>query len=632
MGVRELVAPSPYRAPDGETYHRDLVEGRAIWRAEGGQVLTAIKEEAGQGWRYVKPEPGPADKEIEIQAKLRGEIDAWRGAPKMPAHRKLHEAEKATVSAMEALGRFHLTPEGFLYWFRHADRTLYELSYRVQDADAFVRVLSRLSGVNPEDAWMRRLYAHLRVRGPEKATPSQVHRLAYWDGERLYVDRFDGSMYRLDGQEIQLVPNGTNGILFLPEPLSEPYEAALDTQEGAALDTQGDIFRREVAGLVKVDETRGITQGEGEDLMEAWVLASFFRATQPTRPILSFWGPKGTTKTTTSRALGRTLLGPDFDVTAITRHKEDAFQAKITQAGLAVFDNADGKISWLPDGLATLATGGRVDRRQLYRTILLVSYPIQAWAIITSRDPQFGRDDVAERLLLIPTARPPIFRREGEIQAKLAHRRNEIWGSLLECLQSCVRALREGDIEFETDFRMADFAVFFLAIQEDEEGRERVRSLLRKQTALQDEFIAETTADLWLSYLLEILEAGPMVAVTAGEIVKKIAAQAKAENVPIKLNVRVIGSTLKNAGPNLRTMSLNVSHRLLKGRRVYDLALGEEGKPSELLVHQIHEATKDWATLEKVAAEVGEEAEKWLIHLRENGKEEERDGKWRWVG
>ncbi len=626
-GSEEMVAPSPYRGPDGEIWHRELVDGRAIWRAEGGRILTALKEKAGGGWRYIKPAPGPAESEIGVRKQLRERIDAARGAAKTPAHLKLRKAARATFDALKALGQFHLTPEGSLYWFRHVDQTLYELPYRIQDAEVFVRILARLSGVNPEDSFMRQLYAHLRVKGPEKATPSRVHRLAHWDGEKLYVDSFDGGCYLLNRNERRHVANGTNGVLFLPEPGAEPYEPDFDADE--------DLFREKVCGLVHADETRGLAQEEAEEVLETWILASYFRSTQPTRPILCLWGEKGTTKTTTARAIGRTVLGPDFDVTALTRHKEDAFQARVTQAGLAVFDNADGKIAWLPDALATLATGGRVDRRKLFRTIELVSYPIQAWAVITSRDPQFGRDDVAERLLPIPTDRPKSFRREGEIQAELSRLRPQLWGSLLKRLQVCVGRLRENGMDLDSNFRMADFAAFLLAIQKDKAGQTHAQKLLKKLTALQDLFITETMADLWLQYLQEILEDGPMVAVTAGEVVKVIAARAKAENVPIKLSAQAVGSTLKNAGPNLRSIGLNVSHRILKGRRVYDLSLeGHEGKktPSELVVHQIREATKDWASLGEVAEAVGESTERvvtWLVHLQEDGSEEERRGRWK---
>ncbi len=578
------------------------------------------------------PRPFGSGAESQRAGDLQAELDTIRSLVETPPFKKLRKAEDAVSGALTDLGRFYRTPGENLYWFRESTKTLHELPDRIQDGGSFVRILSGLSSVNPEDPWMKRLYAYLRVWGLETAGQARVHRLAHWDAEVgvLYVDRFNGTVYRLDGSQIQVVPNGGEGVLFLPEPQTEPFEADFDADE--------DLFRGKVVGLLQVDETRSLTQDEAEEVVETWVEALYFRSTQPTCPILAPYGPKGTTKTTSARAIGRTLLGPDFDVTALTRHKEDAFQARVTQAGFAVFDNADGKIVWLPDALATLATGGRVDRRKLFRTIELVSYAIQAWAIITARDPRFGRDDVAERLIPLPTARPKHFRREGEIQAELTRLRPQLWGSLLKRLQVCVRRLRENGMNFDTDFRMADFAAFFLAIQENKKGRVRVRALLKKLTELQNEFIAETVTDLWFSYLLEILKDGPMLKVTAGEVVKEIAARAKADNVPIKLSARIVGTTLKNAGPNLRAVGLSVSHRLLRGRRVYDLSLEDhEGKktPSELVIHQIRGATEDWATPGEIAAEAGkdvETVEKWLEHLRENGQVQERDGGWKWIG
>ncbi len=623
-----------------ETYRKDVgkISMRGflghVWGEAAGDEALELERRLDEVLDQLEPKgtqparPFGSGAESQRARGLQAKLDTIRSLAETPPFKKLRKAEDAVSEALKDLGRFYRTPGERLYWFRESTKTLHELPDRIQDGGSFVRILSGLSSVNPEDPWMKQLYAHLRVWGLETAGQVQVHRLAYWDVGHgiLYVDRFDGTLFRLDGSQIQTVPNGEEGVLFLPEPQTAPVEAE-EAREG--------LFREKVVGLLQVDETRSLTQDEAEEVVQTWVEAQFFRSTQPTRPILSPWGPKGTTKTTSARAIGRTLLGPDFDVTVLTRHKEDAFQAKVTQSGLAVFDNADGKIAWLPDALATLGTGGRVDRRKLYRTMELVSYRITAWAIITSRDPQFGRDDVAERLLPIPTARPEPYRREGEIQAEQTRLRPQLWGSLLKRLQACVRRLRENGMDFPSDFRMADFAAFFLAIQENEEGRVRVRALLKKLTDLQNEFIAETVTDLWFSYLLEILKDGPMLKVTAGEVVKEIAARAKADNIPIKLNAQAVGTTLKNAGPNLRAVGLNVSHRLLEGRRVYDLSLeGREHKepPSQLVVQQAREATKDWATLDEVAEAVGvsrERAEAWLEHLRDNGRGEEREGRWR---
>ena len=50
----------------------------------------------------------------------------------------------------------------------------------------------------------------------EHGTKVEIHKFCYFDKKRsiLYINRFDGRMYRLDGKEIKHVPLGTDGIFF----------------------------------------------------------------------------------------------------------------------------------------------------------------------------------------------------------------------------------------------------------------------------------------------------------------------------------------------------------------------------------------------------------------------------------
>ena len=60
-------------------------------------------------------------------------------------------------------------------------------------------------------------------------------------------------------------------------------------------------------------------------------------------------------------------------------------------------DNADSRVPWLPDALATYATGQRYRLRKLYTTNEELAYTPRAILLISSRDPRFNRADVVER-------------------------------------------------------------------------------------------------------------------------------------------------------------------------------------------------------------------------------------------
>ena len=120
------------------------------------------------------------------------------------------------------------------------------------------------------------------------------------------------------------------------------------------------------------------------------------------------------------RVLLRALFGKKAEVLKLSKEKEDAFLATVTSQHVAAFDNLDGEIKWLPNHLATAATGGDVPLRKLYTTNALVRYPVRCFLALTSREPDsLTRDDVADRLLTLKVDRFDKFKSEKHCLAKL---------------------------------------------------------------------------------------------------------------------------------------------------------------------------------------------------------------------
>jgi hypothetical protein len=88
-------------------------------------------------------------------------------------------------------------------------------------------------------------------------------------------------------------------------------------------------------------------------------LQNFFPALRRTRIIPAFLGPMGSAKTSTMPMIGILLCGAEFDVTGLSRGREDAFVAAVSNRVIVALDNADSRIPWLEDSLATYATGLR---------------------------------------------------------------------------------------------------------------------------------------------------------------------------------------------------------------------------------------------------------------------------------
>ena len=136
----------------------------------------------------------------------------------------------------------------------------------------------------------------------------------------------------------------------------------------------------------------------------------------------------------------RALFGKKAQVLTLSKEKEDAFLAAVTSQHVAAFDNLDGEIKWLPNHLATAATGGDVPLRKLYTTNELARYPVRCFLALTSREPEsLTRDDVVDRLLTLKVERfEQVYSPEKQFLADIDAARPKIWTELLQNLQPIV--------------------------------------------------------------------------------------------------------------------------------------------------------------------------------------------------
>lgn len=366
---------------------------------------------------------------------------------------------------LEKSGRFYRDEEGTPYFFPNSDRKLLEID-SVPDS-RFGRMLTHMTDLSLRATPMRNVLDRLRGRTSVEAPAVTVHALAYNspDAARIAINDFGGGMWvRERGGKWEWALNGTDGILFYsPDAMVQP----LKPHFGSNLVIQDiDHVHHLLDQAHFADDV--LTDQDQRLLMLATLLVPFFPYRNRTRPVPAHLGLPNTQshdsgKTTFGKMLGCLWCGEGFQPMPITGSEKDreATQLKLMYEPYVLLDNVDTQIGWLNDFLCTYATGGQSQRRKLYRDTERVTYPIRGCLSLTSRQPQFTREDTASRI--IPFRFRPIMNEERKPEWQLLepiiHQRGQIWAGLLG-LVAQIQDIMPTRHPPQPSLRLADFDSF----------------------------------------------------------------------------------------------------------------------------------------------------------------------------
>lgn len=217
-----------------------------------------------------------------------------------------------------------------------------------------------------------------RATGIEPAT--------YWAATQIaiYLSSGPGRMVRVSPDGVAVVDNGTDEILF-------PHGATL---EPWTLTQPADPF--ETCALFR-DLSTAVPHAR--DLLRLWVFS--LPTDQRTKPPCCVSGDIGSGKTRLVRGIFE-LYGMPERVCTVHKNGETDFWVAMESGGLACFDNADTRVPWLADALASASTGGTQERRKLYKDCDIVRMRARSWVCVTSASPTFAADaGLADRLLVV---------------------------------------------------------------------------------------------------------------------------------------------------------------------------------------------------------------------------------------
>lgn len=169
-----------------------------------------------------------------------------------------------------------------------------------------------------------------------------------------------------------------------------------------------------------------------------------------------------THNTTGIQLLQLTLMGMSRPM-ILQRNKEDDFGVVLLRSPIALFDNTDSYIDWVPDAVCAYTTSGSWTKRRLYSDDESMVIKPHAFIAIASKNPaSFRREDVADRCIILRLERRAEFTALQQLQAEFAVLRPKLMGEYLYLVSRIVEELRltaERDEPMIAEVhRMADFA------------------------------------------------------------------------------------------------------------------------------------------------------------------------------
>lgn len=340
-------------------------------------------------------------------------------------------------------------------WYvrRDTGRPIY-LSAASEYLTALLDTQFGLNGTEPDSryvAWGLRSQA---LALPENGSHGA---LSFYDSadNSLLVHTGKRLVLRVTSTKIEHMVDGAYGVVFPWEPSVESFTPAVP-REGPQLDWGDELFGNGTRGYgSSVMNVTNMTQKQAMALLKVWFMFVLFRNIAPARPIMATFGQPGAGKSTLFKKVYTLLYGRRKSLNAVT--SPDDFDHAVAADPLVVLDNVDTWEKWLPDRLALSAGTSDIIRRKLYTDYDTIVLRRQAVVGVTAHNPRFGREDVADRFLLLGFRRLDKFVSEEDLYSDLIRKRDKLWGSILRDAQK-ILATPFPTREEVPQFRIEDFA------------------------------------------------------------------------------------------------------------------------------------------------------------------------------
>lgn len=364
-------------------------------------------------------------------------------------------------------------------------------------SDLFQAWISDVLSINRVDRKFSVLMAAIETESLTERSV-KIEPARFWASTKtaIYLSNAPGTMIRITAEGVEMVDNGTDGILFRADATLLPWTLTKDL----------------VDPFVSCSAFSGMNASDsGKWLFTLWALS--LPTSQKTKPPLVTTGPPRSGKTRCIAALME-LYGLPPRITALKKNGDDDFWATLDGGGMVCFDNADTRIDWLPDAIEAAATNGVQEKRKLWTDSDLILLRARAWVSITSASPSFASSPaLADRMLVVRMNARVGQTAESRLSEEIEASRNSALSWIAAVLHESLKVPDPGDTGLNK--RHPDFASFAMRIAKAMDQEERTIEALKK--AESDKAIFNVENDNIGKALLDLLEKGAWVG-TAKEL------------------------------------------------------------------------------------------------------------------
>jgi hypothetical protein len=357
--------------------------------------------------------------------------------------------QQIVLEAMRKAGEFVKTSEDTIWYINREQGRPMTLS---QNSEYLQTYLDLQFGLNATEVEQSFVIAGIIAYAHSLPPTATVASLCYYDSIAnmilLHTGRKDVIRITIEG--VSTVTNGAYGVIFPWNPVVEAFKP-----RESGVDWAQELFTDCLTNVISCSKEEAFA------LLKVWVLFLLFRNAAVSKPILALFGQPGAGKSTLFRRVYAFLYGPRKSLGAVTIAED--FDHSVANDPLLVLDNVDSWERWLPDRLALAASSSDITKRKLYTDQDTIVLKRQALIGLTAHNPRFGREDVADRMLILIFERLSHFLPEEDIIRHLVDARDFLWSSLIEDIEKVLREPMPMAIEVP-QFRVADFARIGLRI------------------------------------------------------------------------------------------------------------------------------------------------------------------------